>query len=61
MVRFVIVLVSVLLGRPSEDVEGQIRVQLGLQGVDDVGWGETRFEVLDPGFELFFKGSSGSG
>lgn len=56
-----IVPVSVLLGRPSEDVESEIRVRLGLHGVDDVGWGETRFEVLDPGFELFFKRSSGSG
>lgn len=47
-------LVVALLSRPSENVEGEIRVRLGFQGLVDVGWAESGFELLDPCFELLF-------
>lgn len=56
-----IVLVITLLRRPTEDVESEIRVGLGPDGCIDIGWGETRLEVLGPSFELGFEwGSSWS-
>lgn len=52
--------VAALLRRPSEEVEGEIRVGLGLQSLDDVGWGESRLELLNPCFELLLERGLGS-
>lgn len=44
--------VSLLRG-PAEDVEGEVGVGLGLQGLGHVGGGEARFQAVDPCLELF--------
>lgn len=47
-------LVVALLGSPPENVEGEIRVRLGLQGLLDFEWPEPGFELMDPCLELLF-------
>lgn len=49
------VLVVALLGGPPENVEGEIGVGLGSEGLVDVGWGEAGFEVVEPCVELFLE------
>lgn len=56
----VVVLVVPLLGGPSENVEAEIRVRLGFQGLVHFERPEPRFELLDPRLELLFKWGSGS-
>lgn len=60
-VGHVVVLVAALEGRPSEKVQGEIRVVLGPQGVVDVGLGEAGFELVDPCLELVFEWGFGFG
>lgn len=55
----VAVLVVALLGGPPENVEGEIGVRLGLEGLVDVGWAEAGFEFVDPCFELLLQWGSG--
>jgi len=52
------VLVVALLRGPAEDIEGQVRVRLGLQCLGHVGGGEARFQGLDPRLELFLRRGS---
>lgn len=47
------VFVVALLGCPSENVDGEVWVGLGEEGLVDVVWGEAGFEVGDPCLELF--------
>ena len=49
------VFVGTLLGCPTENVESEVWVRLGGEGVVNIGWSETGFEVVDPGFKLFFE------
>lgn len=55
------VLVASLLRRPSEDVQREVRVRLDLQGVADLGRGESGLEGLDPRLELLLDRGTGSG
>ena len=56
----VVVLVVAVVGRPPEDVEGEVRVWLGPERFGDVGWGEAGLELVDPCLELLLVRSSGS-
>lgn len=53
------VLVVALLRGPAEDVEGEVWVGLGLEGLGHIGGGEARLEGLDPRLELFLRWGSG--
>lgn len=55
-----VVTVAALLSSPSEDVVGEIRIRLGLEGSDNVGRGEARAEVGYPGIELLLERGSTS-
>lgn len=57
-VGFASVLVVALLRGPAEDIEGQVRVGLGLQGLGNVRGGEARLQGLDPRLELFLRRGS---
>lgn len=56
-----VVLVAALQCGPSEEVEGEVRVGLGPQGVFHVGGGEPGLELLDPCLELVFQRGFSSG
>ena len=55
----VAVLVVALLRRPPENVEGEVRVGLGFQGLVHVGWAKSGFEFVDPCLELLLQRGSG--
>lgn len=43
-----VVPVAALLRRPPENVERDVRVGLGPEGVADLGMGESGFEIVKP-------------
>lgn len=56
-----VVAVASALGGPPEDVEGEVRVRLGSQGLVDVGGGEPGLELVGPCLELLLEGGFGFG
>lgn len=54
-------LIAALLGRPSENVKGEVRVGLGSEGFVHVGGSKPGFEILDPCLELFLQWGLGPG